>query len=100
MRSARGVFSLSINAPQTAMVLSASSAAAAAAQGAGSACGLVAGSAPGADTGDVPHKMALAASTATKVVRSIVRLSMTRREPPPGTTLDAFRIAIPFLAEI
>src|SRR6266851_765022 len=46
MRSARSVLSLSTSAPQTAMILSASSAAAAATHGAGSICGSVTGSVP------------------------------------------------------
>src|ERR1700694_4125841 len=71
MRSARGAFSLSINAPQTAMVLSASSAAAAAAQGAGSARGLTAGSVPVARAacGSATHRMEAQAAFRTRAMK-------------------------------
>src|SRR6266478_5913113 len=58
MRSALGVLSLSTSAPQTAMILSASSAAAAARHGAGSICGSVTGSLPVAQAwyADAAHR--------------------------------------------
>src|SRR5712691_9902737 len=93
MRSALNVLSLSTSAPQMAMILSASLAAAAATQGAGSTCGSVTGSAlvARACCGGAAQSIQAIATRKAAVRRTALDVAagllIARREP----SLDACR---------